>query len=122
MTDTHTPEHHESDKKSPTALVSHILAIAGFVVLAIIVVWGLVHIASLSRGWFGNLFNNSNARGAIVVSAPESAISGRPARIAWQHVSDGGRYAFLYECAPGLEFGIPIVKDGETTPTLARVP
>lgn len=122
MADPHAPQHHESDKKSPTALVSNALAIAGFVVLAIIIVWGLLHIASLSSGWFGNLFNNSNTRGTILVSAPESAISGRPARIAWQHASEGGRYAFLYECRTGLDVGIPIVKDGETVPTLARVP
>lgn len=122
MTDPHAPQHHESDKKSPATLVSNILAIAGFIVLAIIVIWGLLHLASLSSGWFGNLFNSSNARGTILVSAPERAVSGRPAQITWQHTSQGGRYAFLYECTAGLDFGIPIVKDGETVPTLARVP
>lgn len=122
MADPHPPQHSQSAKKSPTTLVSNILAIAGFVVLAIIVIWGLLNLANLSSGWFGNLFNGQNGRGSISVSAPESAVAGRPARITWQHAGEGGRYAFLYECTAGLDFGIPIVKDGETTPTLARVP
>ncbi len=122
MADPHLPQHEPPVGKSPTTLVSNILVITGFIILLIIIVWGLFHIASLSTGWFSNLFRAANIKGTFIMRAPESTVSGRAAQISWEHVSDGGRYAFLYECTEGLEFGIPLLKDGETTPTLARIP
>jgi hypothetical protein len=113
---------HAKAKSRLLGSVSNALAIAGFVILIIIVIWGLFHIASLSSGWFGRYFTSPRTS-AITVQAPESAVSGRAARVTWTHADAGtGRYAFLYECSSTLEFGIPIVKQGETQPTLARVP
>ncbi len=116
----HTPP--APSKRSANALVSNMLALAGFAILIVIVIWGLFHLASLSTGWFSGFFNSANNKNAIRVSAPESAVSGRAAKVSWQHQGGEGRYAFLYECTDGLQFGIPLLKDGETTPTLARVP
>lgn len=117
----HAP-HETKPKRSANALVSNILALAGFAILIIIVIWGLFHLATLSTGWFSGLFNSANSKDAITVTAPESVVSNRAAKISWQHQGGDGRYAFLYECTEGLQFGIPLVKQGETTPTLARVP
>lgn len=114
---------HESHthKPSPTAIVSNVLVFVGFAVLVLIIVWGLFHIASFSTGWFSNMFKGANASATLIVHAPAHAEPSRATRITWQHTSSGGRYAFLYECAGNLTFGIPLVKQGETTPTLARV-
>ncbi len=119
----HTPPVHAAPaKRSANVLVSNILALAGFAILIIIVIWGLFHLATLSTGWFSGFFNSANSKDTIQVTAPESAISNRAAKISWQHQGGDGRYAFLYECTEGLQFGIPLLKEGETTPTLARVP
>ncbi|MCE9541424.1 hypothetical protein K8R03_02590 [Candidatus Kaiserbacteria bacterium] len=121
MADSHAPKPSLEAKAMNT--VSNFLAIAGFLILIVIVVWGLFHIATLSSGWFTSLFHTSNKTSTISVTAPETAISGKATRITWNYpTTDAGRYAFLYECTDGLEFGIPVLPPGETRAQLSRVP
>lgn len=88
-------------------LVQNILAIAGFIILIIIVVWGLLHLASLSGGWFSSLFQKK-ADTKITVSVPSSVVSGTPMSLAWKYSpKDKGSYALLYQCNTGVQFAAP---------------
>jgi hypothetical protein len=124
MADTHAPQHppaHETPAaRTPTSVASNILAIVGFLILIVIVLWGLFHIATLSSGWFSSLLPNGG--NAIELSLPQSAHSGEPVRLGWKYSTTAtGHFAFLYDCADGIEFAIPIVKQGETQAQLAPV-
>src|ERR1700677_3046746 len=101
MSDQHAPA--ASEKPS---LLSNILAIIGLIILVIIIVWGLVHLAELSSGWFSSLFANNSAD-TIQISAPGDVTSGTPATISWQYSTAAtGTYAFLYQCQNGVQFAV----------------
>ncbi len=89
-----------------SSLLSNILAIIGFIILIVVVIWGLVHLASISRDWFSSLFGGSSS--SIVVNAPATTTSGTPFTISWKYASkDKGTYAFLYQCRSGFQFQTP---------------
>ena len=89
-----------------TSLVSNILAIAGFIIVIVVVIWGLVHLAGLSRSWFGSFFGASGE--SIEITVPETVESGKAFELAWNYEpSATGTYAFLYQCANGLTFRTP---------------
>ncbi len=120
MSEAHPPVHAKKPEDKTTKMISNALAIAGFVVLIVIIVWGLWHVGTLLKGWFKPYFSDN--RSAIEVVAPERAISHQPVQINWGYAPNTeGRYAFLYECAEGIEFGVPVIREGETQATLARV-
>lgn len=98
----------EDEELTPTKkLSSNVLAIAGFVILVVIVAWGLVHLVTLASPWFSSLFTKPAA--AIQVTAPKEASSGEPVAVSWDYApSTGGMYAFLYECKTGFEFKIRV--------------
>jgi len=88
------------------SLASNILAIVGFIILIVVVIWGLVNLAGISRSWFSSLFPKSDS--VIEVEAPESAISGTPFTLSWKYDEPSeGTYAFLYQCESGLAFQTP---------------
>jgi hypothetical protein len=96
-------DHHAPVSESKPSLLSNVLAIIGLIILVIIIVWGLVHLAELSSGWFSSLFKKSTP--AIQMTAPADAISGTPVSISWNYsTSASGSYAFLYQCQEGLQF------------------
>jgi hypothetical protein len=107
MADTSTSARASYAPEEPKAnLASNILAIVGFIILIVVVIWGLVHLASLSRGWFSSLFGGNSA--AIEVTAPEAVVSGNPFTVSWEYEEPGeGTYAFLYPCQSGLQFQTP---------------
>lgn len=120
MADAHPPQHAHKEQDKTTKMISNALAIAGFVVLIVIIVWGLWHVGTLLKGWFSPYFSGQSS--AIEVVAPERAISRQPVQINWSYeAKTEGRYAFLYECAEGIEFGVPVIREGEREATLARV-
>lgn len=123
MADAHPPQHPKPSLEAQTInTVSNILAVAGFIILIVIIVWGLLHLATLSSGWFSSTFKTSSTS-TLSLSAPESVASGRPVRLTWKYSTDAaGRYSFLYECTDGLEFGIPVLPPGSEQPQLSRVP
>src|SRR3989344_1629369 len=87
------------------SFASNILAIVGFIILIVVVIWGLVNLAGISRGWFSSLFGSGEV---IEVMAPESATSGTPFAVSWQYDEPvPGTYAFLYACQTGLQFQTP---------------
>jgi hypothetical protein len=98
---------HMSDSVENKRFLPNALAIAGFIVLTIIIVWGLLHLASLSGGWFSSLFEKK-ADTTISVSAPASVVSGTPMTLTWKYSpKDKGSYALLYQCDTGVQFAAP---------------
>lgn len=105
-TSTTTTSHtvHEKPKQD---LLSNVLAIAGLVILAVIVIWGLLHLATLVAPSLSSLFSRAPK---IQITAPASATSGTPFTISWKYsTSEKGGYAFLYQCKAGLQFDTPSV-------------
>lgn len=100
--------HNLPSEPEPTAvqertLFADIAAIVGFIILIVIVIWGLVHLVSLGGNWISSL--SGGAPAPITVTAPNSAESGTPFTISWKYTpSVNGSYAFLYPCHDGLTF------------------
>ncbi|HVU75551.1 MAG TPA: hypothetical protein VHD38_01795 [Candidatus Paceibacterota bacterium] len=87
--------------------IPQVLAIVGIVILAIIILWGLIHLLTLSSGWLSSLFGGD--KNAITVSVPAQVTSGTPFVLSWKHAtSDRGSYAFLYQCKDGLTLYTPV--------------
>jgi len=100
----------QNTEGSGASLASNILAIVGFIILIVVVIWGLVHLASLSRGWFSSLFGASTV---IEVTAPTEAISGMPFTVSWEYDEPTpGSYALLYQCEDGLQLQTPALAAG----------
>src|SRR3989338_7009616 len=82
-----------------TGLLSNVLAIVGFIILIVIILWGLFHIATLGGPWLNSLFNRSSSP-SIQVEAPARATSGQAFNVSWKYsAADAGTYAFLYQCS-----------------------
>ncbi|OGG64227.1 hypothetical protein A3C18_03595 [Candidatus Kaiserbacteria bacterium RIFCSPHIGHO2_02_FULL_54_11b] len=83
-------------EQSPS-LLSNILAIVGFIIVVVIVLWGLFHIANLGLPWLSSLFGNRSS--SIQVSAPANVTSDTAFAVTWKYsTSEKGTYAFLYQC------------------------
>jgi hypothetical protein len=103
-----TEVHHEDSHGSPTSTVAHILAIIGSLLLIVVIIWGFVHLLSISGGFFSSLFGGRSSS-AIHVMAPESMTSGTLEHISWKYASDAkGSYALIYPCTEGLRFSTQI--------------
>ncbi|MEK7092867.1 MAG: hypothetical protein AAB927_00100 [Patescibacteria group bacterium] len=103
-------------RAEPISVFANVLAIAGLIILVIIVLWGIIHIFSLSGGWFSSLFSGSRNT-AIQVTVPPQANSGEPVAVNWKYSpSVKGNYALLYPCTAGLSFSLP------AGGTLAQIP
>ena len=83
---------------------SNIIAIIGLIVLIVVVVWGLLHLASLSKDWVAGTFLGRTVGTAIQVTSPLTANTGEAFNISWKYASsDKGNYAFIYQCRAGLQ-------------------
>ncbi len=98
-------------KKQRATLVSNILAIIGFIILIVILIWGLFHLAIFSKSWFASMVSPS--ANSIKVTVPSSGVpSGEPVTISWKYsAKDKGAYAFLYQCHTGFQFKTPGTSD-----------
>lgn len=106
QTKTHSTQTTTHQEPSPS-IYSSVLAIAGFIILIVIVLWGLFHIASLASPFFSSLFNKSTPA-AIEVTAPSSAKSGESFALRWKYSpKENGMYALLYQCRDNVHFEIP---------------
>ncbi|MEY4747668.1 MAG: hypothetical protein RLZZ416_717 [Candidatus Parcubacteria bacterium] len=84
-------------------MLASVLAIIGFIIVIVIVVWGFIHLASISSPWFSSLFSKSSAPASLQVSAPSSANSGEPFTVSWKSAGQSGFYTFMYQCKEGLK-------------------
>ncbi len=99
------PEIRPTGPARKPGVVANILAIVGFIILIIIVIWGLLHIISLSSPWFSDMFNSGKKE--ITVSAPAQVPSNAPFNVTWKYsTSNRGTYAILYQCATGLKISV----------------
>ena len=117
MADPHPPQHTHppAHTRGRASLISNILAIAGFILLAVVVIWGLIHLARLSSPWFASLFDSKNDASVIQVMAPVNAKADIPFKVVWKHTADAeGMYAFTYQCQTGLQYKVP-GPDGQRT-------
>ncbi len=103
---TYAPEVDPYTETKPN-MVSNVLAIAGFIIVTVVVLWGLIHLVTISRSWFASLFQ-SHAQTAIDVSAPATTTADAPFTLSWNYSQSGaGSYAFLYQCQNGLRMLTP---------------
>ncbi len=97
-------------------LVSNILAIAGFIILIVIIIWGAFHFLNLASSGFSALLNRTGAS-AIVVTAPKTVQSGQPLDISWKYAAEEeGVFAVMYQCREGLQFRIPLATSTSPIP------
>lgn len=98
MADTN-PQHVVDEPRA--SLFSNIVAIVGLIILIVIVIWGLLHLAGLSKNWFSGIFPGSTPK--VTVTAPKDADSGKAFNVSWKYSTDEkGNFAFLYQCRAGL--------------------
>lgn len=92
------------DEKS--GLLSNILAIGGFLILIIILVWGFIHLVRIGGSWASSLFG---ARAnEIRVTVPASVTSGEQFSFMWEYnTTEPGSYVFLYQCEDGFRLETP---------------
>lgn len=99
-------QHKPEQKQGGTQMIANVLAIAGSIILIIIIIWGLLHLFSLSGGFFSSLFGGKES--GITITAPAEVASGEVAHISWKHsTEESGMYALLYPCTEGLRFSTP---------------
>lgn len=85
------------------SLVSNTLAIVGFIIVIVIVLWGLFNIATLGAPWLSSLFGGGSD--SIKVTVPANVTSGTAFAITWKYsASEQGTYAFLYQCKDVVHF------------------
>lgn len=93
-------------QQSP-GLLANILAVAGFIILIVIIVWGAYHLLRLTGSGVTSLFSRfTGGTTAITLSAPSSPVtSGKSFPLSWKYTpSENGTYAFLYQCKSGFRF------------------
>lgn len=99
--------HREPERSNTVKMLVNVLTIVGLIILIVIVIWGLLHLARLSSGWFSGWFS-SKPTNSITVTAPTSVTSGSPFALSWTYETDqAGNYALIYKCEDGLQFAVP---------------
>ena len=108
------PERQESRSM---AMLSNALAIIGFIILIIIVVWGLVRIASLSSISWGSIFSS---KPRVEVTAPKNATSGESVALSWKYTGkEAGTFSFLYKCAQNVYL---LTNKSDTGNVMTKIP
>lgn len=93
--------HTETTNADERSFFSSLMAILGFIIIIVLVIWGLVHLISLAGNWF----TTGQSANTIQVTAPGYAQSGEQFTVSWKYTpSRQGTYAFLYPCHQGLQF------------------
>ena len=98
-----------ADGQQSPGLLANILAVAGFIILIVIIVWGAYHLLRLTGSGVSSLFSRfTNRGGDITLTIPESVQSGKAFPIQWKHVpTENGAYTFIYQCKSGFKFELP---------------
>jgi hypothetical protein len=93
-----------ADGQQSPGLLANILAVAGFIILIVIIVWGAYHLLRLTGTGVSTLFSRFGQGDVISVSAPSGAVpSGKGFSLSWKYTpSENGTYAILYQCRSGL--------------------
>lgn len=95
----------DTPQQSP-GLLANILAVAGFIILIVIIVWGAYHLLRLTGSGVTSLFSRFGKSDTIAVTAPSAPVaSGKSFPLSWKYTAkENGTYAFLYQCKSGFRF------------------
>ena len=94
-----------ADGQQSPGLLANILAVAGFIILIVIIVWGAYHLLRLTGSGVSSLFSRFSQKNEITVTAPTSAQSGKSFPLSWKYSpEETGTYAILYQCRSGFRF------------------
>lgn len=99
----------DTQNQQAPGLLANILAVAGFIILIVIIVWGAYHLLRLTGSGISSLYSRLSGGGdSIALSVPSSAVtSGKTLPISWKYTpNENGSYAFLYQCKAGFRFDI----------------
>lgn len=94
-----------ADTQQSPGLLANILAVAGFFILIVIIVWGAYHLLRLTGNGVSSLFSRFRGNdSAITITVPSSPVaSSRAFTLSWKHeAKENGSYALLYQCKQGL--------------------
>lgn len=94
----------DSHESQSPGLLANILAVAGFIILIVIIVWGAYHLLRLTGAGISSLF--SNAGSEIKITTPTTPVeSGKAFPLAWDYTpKEAGSFAVLYQCKTGFRF------------------
>lgn len=83
--------------------VSNILAVAGFIILIAIIIWGAYHFLELASSGLSSLFGRSSD--AIKVTLSDNSVTtGEAFDASWTYAPEGaGVFTVLYQCQEGLQ-------------------
>lgn len=91
-------------QQSP-GILANILAVAGFIILIIVIVWGAYHLLRLTGSGVTSLFSRFGSGNSITVTVPKETQSGTAFPLSWEYKStEEGAYSFLYQCKTGFRF------------------
>lgn len=96
------------NQQSP-GLLANILAVAGFIILIVIIVWGAYHLLRLTGTGVSSLFTRfSKTDDTIALTIPTASVtSGKAFPLSWKYSpKENGSYAFLYQCKSGFRFDV----------------
>ncbi len=94
----------DSSSQQTPGVLANILAVAGFIILIVIIVWGAYHLLRLTGSGVSNLFSRFSNGSSINVTLPKDSVqSGATFPVSWKYTpTESGSYAFLYQCKTGL--------------------
>lgn len=99
----------DTQQSQSPGLLANILAVAGFIILIVIIIWGAYHLLRLTGSGVSSLFSRFSGGGdTIAITVPESPVrSGEAIALAWEYEpEETGTFAFLYQCKSGFRFDI----------------
>ncbi len=94
----------DSHESQSPGLLANILAVAGFIILIVIIVWGAYHLLRLTGAGISSLFSSAGTE--IKITTPTTPVeSGKAFPLAWDYTpSEAGSFAVLYQCKTGFRF------------------
>lgn len=99
----------ETQQSQNPGLLANILAVAGFIILIVIIVWGAYHLLKLTGSGVSSLFSRFRSdANSISITVPTSPVqSGKSFPLSWKYTpKENGSYAFLYQCKSGFRFDV----------------
>lgn len=97
---------HEEGGGGPGA-ISNILAVAGFIILIAIIVWGSFHFLNLASSGFSSFFPGGGNDEIDLTLSPEEVNSGTPLDVTWDYEPENaGTFFIVYQCVEGFQFRI----------------
>lgn len=90
-------------------LLANILAVAGFIILVVVIIWGAYHLLRLTGSGVSSLFGKfGGSNTEIAVTVPSALVQpGTSFPLSWKFTpKENGSYAFLYQCKTGFRFDV----------------